>query len=273
MAGYDGIQFKQEMNDSFDVPMDWYPPDPERGGFSFAGWGAPAVDEGSRTVTITARWEPEHVHVWTMETEPDCIHPGREACSCGSSRETDPLGHDFTDAAWKDGHEGGHTDGCDSTHHVRACSRCGGTLEDGNEVQKAGHTYSEWKTIKEATDAEEGLKERHCLDCEHEEKEAVPIIPVQTPEPSPTPEQTPEPSPGPEQTPEPGPTLEQTPEPGQDIKEPKQESGLAVIEDEDTPLANVPQTGDPYPWQLLLFVSGLGLALMAICNRRRRPGR
>lgn len=546
MAGYDGIQFKQEMNDSSDVPMDWYPPDPERDGFSFAGWGAPVVDEGSRVVTITAQWDAhlaavkysvyheyyedgersgffadysgsgkdgdviladriekrtsfygkeypyvraysavkgsgpveyvrgeetdrlelragedniivlhyeKHEHVWTAVTEPDCIHPGKEACSCGESRETGPLGHDFTDvdwtddheggcsahqdskghirvckrcggkledgkesqaedhvyddgtvimeptctkpglkeyhctncghvkteelaptghdfegvawhddtgfgsheegcgstehvrdcrkchgleeggteralhpygdwkciqepdcthegqekrtctvcghmeyrpiqakghtfvtdvamepdcihtgltegkhcevcgyvgteqmevpalghdfmgAAWEDDHEGGHTEDCRSTEHTRACIRCSGTLEDGKEVQRAEHAYSGWETMKEATVTEEGLRERRCLDCGHKEKEAVPSIPAQTPEPGPT--------------------------PGQDADGPKQESGLAAIEDEETSLADVPQTGDSRMRLVSMYASVLGLALMAIRDRKR----
>lgn len=203
----------------------------------------------------------EHTIVIDEAVKPNCIHTGLTEgihCSeCGEvlvKQETVPaLGHDFTDAAWSDGK--GHTEGCTSTEHTRTCVRCHSELEGGS--QSEAHSYSEWKTVKEPTETEDGLRTRHCLKCDHIESEPIDKLPVKPVEPDkPTEPQKPT---EPEKPKDPA-----KPEEPVDVKKPD-EPELFDIPDDDTPLANVPQTGDDIFYLFPAFLSGLGLIL-----RRRR---
>lgn len=205
----------------------------------------------------------EHTVVIDEAVAPDCIHPGKTEgshCSeCGEvlvKQEMVPaLGHDFTDAAWTDGN--GHTEGCASTEHTRTCIRCHGELEGG--FQSEAHSYSNWETVKEPTETEDGLRIRHCLKCDHIESEPVGRLPAKPAEPDkPTePDKPVEPD---KPTASDKPKDPAKPEEPVDVKKPD-DPYLFDIPDEKTPLANVPQTGDSIFYLFPAFLSGLSLIL------------
>ena len=224
----------------------------------------------------------EHTVAIDEAVAPDCVHTGLTEgvhCSeCGEilvRQETVPsLGHDFTDAAWTDGK--GHTEGCTSTEHIRKCTRCHGTLEDGSESE--AHDMSEWETVKEPTETEEGLMTRHCLKCDHVESEPVDKLPAKPVEPDkpvkpdepiePDKPVTPDESTEPDKPDKPAkpdkPKDPAKPEEPVDVKK-AEEPELFILPDEKTPLADVPQTGNDIFYLFPAFLSGLGLIL-----RRRR---
>ncbi len=57
----------------------------------------------------------------------------------------------------------------DGINHWHGCS-CGA------ESEKASHSFSEWTVMKQATESEEGLKERKCSVCGYKETESIPVI-------------------------------------------------------------------------------------------------
>ena len=65
--------------------------------------------------------------------------------------------HGIHDEAWK----------YDETDHWQECS-C------GERLNVATHTYGDWKVTKEATETEEGSRERGCAVCEYVQTEAIP---------------------------------------------------------------------------------------------------
>ena len=65
--------------------------------------------------------------------------------------------HGIHDETWK----------YDKTQHWQECS-C------GEKLNVANHTYGEWKVTKEATETEEGSRERGCAVCEYVQTEAIP---------------------------------------------------------------------------------------------------
>lgn len=131
-------------------------------------------DRGT-TTDLFAQYKKDesHVHAYEIVAAPDCIHDGFKKCACGEEQTMSALGHDFSDVPWQDG--SGHTDGCHTAEHVHACRRCNGELDGGLESEP--HEYGEWETIKQATETEEGRKERHCTKCEHMESEPIPVSP------------------------------------------------------------------------------------------------
>lgn len=53
---------------------------------------------------------------------------------------------------------------------------CGcGYSYTGDVINKLGHSYGEWNTVKEATEEESGIKERFCTVCFYNEREDIPI--------------------------------------------------------------------------------------------------
>lgn len=125
---------------------------------------------------------------------------------------------------------------------------------------------SEWETVKEPTETEEGLMTRHCLKCDHIESEPISKFPVRPIEPDkpvkpdePTEPDKPDKPAKPDKPKDPV-----KPEEPADVKKPE-EPELFILPDEKTPLANVPQTGDDVLYLFPAFLSGLGLIL-----RRRR---
>lgn len=188
--------------------------------------------------------------------DPDCIHEGltagRHCDRCGyveAKQEIVPaLGHDFEGLSWMDGD--GHTDSCRSTEHMMSCKRCMGGLEGGRLSE--AHVYGEWAVVKEPTETEEGSRERRCLKCGHMETEPLAKKPGKPAEPD-------------------EPVIPETPaEPEKPIvpEQPAkpEDPYLYDIPDDETPLANVPQTGDGIFWILPMFLSGLGVLM----KRRKR---
>lgn len=55
------------------------------------------------------------------------------------------------------------------------CRNCG-HIYKGNEVDATGHTWGEWKVIKEATTTETGKKERVCERCDYKETAVISMI-------------------------------------------------------------------------------------------------
>ena len=55
------------------------------------------------------------------------------------------------------------------------CSNCSHSYK-GNEVDATGHTWGEWKVIKEATTTETGKKERVCERCDYKEIAVISMI-------------------------------------------------------------------------------------------------
>ena len=55
------------------------------------------------------------------------------------------------------------------------CRNCGHSYK-GNEVDATGHTWGEWKVIKEATTTETGKKERVCEHCDYKETAVISMI-------------------------------------------------------------------------------------------------
>ena len=55
------------------------------------------------------------------------------------------------------------------------CRNCGHSYK-GNEVDATGHTWGEWKVVKEATTIETGKKERVCERCDYKETAVISMI-------------------------------------------------------------------------------------------------
>ena len=98
---------------------------------------------------------------WETVTEATCTAKGSEkrACTaCGDveTREIDIIPHSYS-ADWK----------IDGTNHWHECV-C------GDKADVAAHTYGDWVITKEATETEEGSKERICTDCGYKETMVIP---------------------------------------------------------------------------------------------------
>ena len=59
----------------------------------------------------------------------------------------------------------------DTTYHWHLCTSCGSEVMD-----KAVHTYGDWVTVAEATEAEAGLRKRTCSVCGYEQTEEIGIL-------------------------------------------------------------------------------------------------
>ena len=155
----------------------------------------------------------EHKYGAWVTTEPTCEDPGhtKRTCSvCGNveSNEIPPAGHDFyfvdevpstcatqgiaghylchactmcfdadknekTEDAMrlpldKNNHEGGPLQ-CDGGSHYVLCA-C------GEKLNAEKHVFGDWAVIAAATEEEEGLKSRECLECGYSESEAIPKV-------------------------------------------------------------------------------------------------
>ena len=105
----------------------------------------------------------------------------------------------------------------------------------------ANHTYGDWKVTKEATETEEGSRERGCAVCEYVQTEAIPA--AGTGEPTDSTEPT-----DPAKPEQPGKPSEQT---------------------------ESPQTGNNsnmFLWVALLFASGGVLTVLGVTDKRKKKG-
>lgn len=75
----------------------------------------------------------------TILTEPDCTHPGEKEVACINPN-------------------------CDAVKKV--------------DIPALGHDWSEWKTVKNATSTEEGLRQRVCADCGYVESQTIAKLPA-----------------------------------------------------------------------------------------------
>ena len=93
------------------------------------------------------------------ETEVGSRERGCTVCEYVQVEIIPEIGHEHSihDEAWK----------YDETDHWQECS-C------GERLNVATHTYGDWKVTKEATETEEGSRERGCAVCEYVQTEAIP---------------------------------------------------------------------------------------------------
>jgi uncharacterized protein YjdB len=64
-----------------------------------------------------------------------------------------------------------------SYDEVTYCTVCGEKLSSVSKtIDALGHNWGEWKTVTEATETTEGLKERVCSRCEEKETEVIPVV-------------------------------------------------------------------------------------------------
>ncbi|NHM14147.1 N-acetylmuramoyl-L-alanine amidase family protein [Xiamenia xianingshaonis] len=125
----------------------------------FAACGA-LISSGS-TIPATG----EHAYgEWKVTKEATETEAGSQerACSvCGEkeTQEVPALGH-TPSAAWKS----------DEGSHWKVCEGCGAELE------KAAHSFGDWKVTKEATETEAGSRERACSVCGAAEAEELPAL-------------------------------------------------------------------------------------------------
>ncbi|QTU84579.1 N-acetylmuramoyl-L-alanine amidase family protein [Xiamenia xianingshaonis] len=120
-----------------------------------------AVLSGQATIPATG----EHAYgEWKVTKEATEQEPGSQerACSVCGEKETQEIpacGH-TPSAAWES----------DATDHWKVCEGCGAELE------KAAHSFGEWKVTKEATETEAGARERSCSVCGATEAEELPAL-------------------------------------------------------------------------------------------------
>ena len=93
------------------------------------------------------------------ETEAGSRERGCTVCEYVQVEIIPEIGHEhgIHDETWK----------YDKTQHWQECS-C------GEKLNLATHTYGDWKVTKEATETEEGSRERGCAVCEYVQTEAIP---------------------------------------------------------------------------------------------------
>ena len=93
------------------------------------------------------------------------------SCECGFKEEEViakiPHVHEYTEKVV--------APTCTEKGYTLHTCRCNDSYKD-NEVAALGHSFGEWKVVKEATETEEGLKERSC-ECGEKEEEVIAKIP------------------------------------------------------------------------------------------------
>ncbi len=106
---------------------------------------------------------------WNVVVKPTEAQEGRRERSCTvcgfkQREKLDKLPHEHTFSPdWSK----------DEQNHWHAA-----TCEHSNEVaDKAAHTYGEWKVVREATEQQEGLRERSCTVCGYKQEESIAKLP------------------------------------------------------------------------------------------------
>lgn len=117
------------------------------------------------------RIDETHTHSYTTQVvEATCTTQGYtvHTCNCGhtyTSNLVPTKSHSYTSQVV---HPTCETQG----YTVHKCA-CGKTYTD-SATQPAGHTWGDWKTVKEATGSAEGQKERTCSACTKKEQQTIP---------------------------------------------------------------------------------------------------
>lgn len=119
----------------------------------------------------TDKLAENHTHSYTTQVvEPTCTTQGYtvHTCNCGHTYTSDSVptkSHSYTSQVVNPTCE---TQG----YTVHKCA-CGKTYTD-SATQPAGHTWGDWKTVKEATESADGQKERTCSACSKREQQTIP---------------------------------------------------------------------------------------------------
>ena len=101
---------------------------------------------------------------WTITKEPTTTETGSRERTCSickyTQEETIPVHeHSIHDETWK----------YNDTEHWQECS-C------GEKLNVANHIYGDWRVTKEATETEEGSRERDCTVCDYVQTETIPML-------------------------------------------------------------------------------------------------
>lgn len=118
----------------------------------------------------------EHIFgEWVVLKESTCLEKGSRQHSCTvcqlqEEEETDLVGHAYQDeitdpSCTKQGY----------TTHI--CTVCQYTLVD-TYTDITEHTYGDWVEIKSASRNKEGEQRRQCIDCDYEQTEVIPSLPI-----------------------------------------------------------------------------------------------
>lgn len=113
---------------------------------------------------------------WTQVTSPSCTDKGSKKRSCSSCgleeyADVDAFGHEWETSPREDKPASCTEEGSQSIH----CSVCG--ISDPATVEvinKLPHDMGQWYTVKAATCAAAGVRQRDCSNCEYFETEVIP---------------------------------------------------------------------------------------------------
>lgn len=113
----------------------------------------------------------------------------------------------------------------DAENHWKECS-C------GNTVEKAAHSFGVWTVVKEATDSDDGSKERDCSVCGYKESKMIPA--VEAPD------------------------------------MPDETADLTDTNKAPAKTPQTGDTSNLTPWIVLMFVSAAGAGIITVYNRKKR---
>lgn len=116
-----------------------------------------------------------HSHSYTVTVvEPSCTEGGYtlHTCACGESyrdAETVARGHHYTEKVV--------APTCTTKGYTLHTCACGDAYTDSIR-DCLQHQFGEWKTVKEATEEEDGLQERYCSSCNAREEKVIPCLKI-----------------------------------------------------------------------------------------------
>ena len=118
----------------------------------------------------------DHDTVHHNRVDPTCTTTGSieywQCSACGKKFSDAACTTEVTDVTLdKLPHSAGTAWEKDTTYHWHLCTSCGSEVMD-----KAVHTYGDWVTVAEATEAEAGLRKRTCSVCGYEQTEEIGIL-------------------------------------------------------------------------------------------------
>ena len=99
-----------------------------------------------------------------LASKATCTQPAKYYYKCSKCGEKGTK-------TYENGSALGHTGGSASCSKKAVCTRC--NKEYGNLLD---HEYGEWKTVKEPTESEEGLKEKECNKCKTKVTEKISVL-------------------------------------------------------------------------------------------------